>query len=162
MLFFIYSLTTKAFIKKSIKFKITNTCSRTQQFAINKYVFQVLLESIMVFESKGTLFASVIMNVISIVCSICVSVHYSRGSSALEKLINKQNKYILAKMNYEIVTILNWYCFFINFSKQICLFVYLVSNVEQNYIRVIRFRKLSNLNLCCLKFFLMFMLTDAE
>ena len=51
----------------------------------------------MMFESKGTLIASVIINVISIICLICVSVHFTKISSAQEKLINDQNKTIIGE-----------------------------------------------------------------
>ena len=52
----------------------------------------------MVLESKRTLIASVIVNVISIICLICVSVHFTVNSLAQEKIIVGQNKNLSVHM----------------------------------------------------------------
>ena len=53
----------------------------------------------MVFELKEKFIASVIINVISIICLICVSAHFTKISSVQEKIIVGQNENISVQMD---------------------------------------------------------------
>ena len=68
----------------------------------------------MVFESKKTLIASAIFNVIMIICISCLAISCSRKNYVLNKKVSEQNKTITRHINFEKVIIFYLYSLLAN------------------------------------------------